>query len=859
MKLIRFCAGAFAFSMALATANAGLQIPYTPDANTLHLWHFDDPFLNPDTTTNILATDAVVNVSITLTNLGQPNPGFPPYTNTSLGNLSFAGLGKAMQTTDKFGMCYGGLFNDVSEFSDTNTGAFTFEALVNLARNPFALPNNMEIVCGDTGAGIANRGWQFRFTTGGQMEFNLLGGSGSDNDFKAGLPNSGPDAAVAGQWYHMAVTCTGNAPTNGDTPYQLKFYWTLLDANRTSADLLATFTMTRALNGTTTSGAGTVQPAIAIGGSGRRITTGGNGVANGEGTIGLIDEVRISNIARGSNQMAFVVGGALNPPSFSFQPPTNTLVGYGKPLTLSSIVVGSLPISYQWQATNSSAGGWTNVLNQTNNTLSISNAVFADTGLYELVATNAYGNKTSTVAQLTVGAAFSELFDTGVDASGTTNILGGSTDLHYTLIDSADIVNIGPGTLVWNMGAYPIANQNGNFSNPDDLSQWIGPQANSYSSPVGNYTYRITFLLDSVDLTKPATLTGIWSVNEIGDDILLNGVSTGNSISSVAASAGKFSYPFTITSGFLPGLNTLDFVTTRSAGANGSYQESALRVEMSGVGLALAPGLPTILNTNLPINQTVRDAGATGQGDVANFSVVATGRPPLTYQWYADGAELTGATNRTLSFPNPAAGAQGTHFSVVISNDSGSVTSRVAVLTLVPTNQPPIAADLDLGTLTNAPLNIDVSTLLNASVDPDNDPLSFVSADTASTNGASVILNGATLTYTPNPNYVGHDEFHYVIQDILGAQSTGTIDITVSILTTPTIVSSGLSGNNLVFTGSGGAPLTGYHVFSSTDLSVPISSWTVAGTGQFDASGHFTFRAPILPGVPQSFYILQTP
>src|ERR1051326_9225568 len=89
------------------------------------------------------------------------------------------------------------------------------------------------------------------------MEWNLLPGNGSDNDFKSTLPSTGPDAAIAGAWYHVAVTYTGSTPTNSDTANQLTFYWTLLDANRVAADKLGQFTMSRPLDG---SPSGTAPP-----------------------------------------------------------------------------------------------------------------------------------------------------------------------------------------------------------------------------------------------------------------------------------------------------------------------------------------------------------------------------------------------------------------------------------------------------------------------------------------------------------------------------------------------------------------------------------------------------------------------
>jgi len=72
-------------------------------------------------------------------------------------------------------------------------------------------------------------------------------------------------------------------------------------------------------------------------------------------------------------------------------------------------------------------------------------------------------------------------------------------------------------------------------------------------------------------------------------------------------------------------------------------------------------------------------------GSTAVFSVIATGLPPPTYQWRFNGADLLDKTNTSLSLVN----AQFTNagpYSVVVSNDGGSVTSRVAWLSVLPTN-----------------------------------------------------------------------------------------------------------------------------------------------------------------------------
>ena len=91
------------------------------------------------------------------------------------------------------------------------------------------------------------------------------------------------------------------------------------------------------------------------------------------------------------------------------------------------------------------------------------------------------------------------------------------------------------------------------------------------------------------------------------------------------------------------------------------------------IRLGYIPAAPTI--TTQPQSQTVT-TGANVQ-----FSVTASGKPTPTYQWYFNGAAISGATNSTFSL----ASAQSTNagnYTVTISNSSGSVTSNTATLTV---------------------------------------------------------------------------------------------------------------------------------------------------------------------------------
>ncbi len=112
-------------------------------------------------------------------------------------------------------------------------------------------------------------------------------------------------------------------------------------------------------------------------------------------------------------------------------------------------------------------------------------------------------------------------------------------------------------------------------------SKWIAPRPDqstavnpSFGNLPGQYTYRTTF-----DLTgfKPqtATVTGQWSSDNVGLDILVNGVSTGitNRGQFLAFSA------FAINSGFVSGLNTLDFIVDNAA--TFSPNPTGLQVQLS--------------------------------------------------------------------------------------------------------------------------------------------------------------------------------------------------------------------------------------------------------------------------------------
>jgi len=106
----------------------------------------------------------------------------------------------------------------------------------------------------------------------------------------------------------------------------------------------------------------------------------------------------------------------------------------------------------------------------------------------------------------------------------------------------------------------------------------------------------------------------------------------------------------------------------------------------SSVAVLTVTNIPPTI-TAQPTNQTV------GVGSTVTFSVFGTGTPPFFFQWLKDGTNLTngttssgsiisGSTNNALTITNAQTGDDGNYW-LLITNYGGSVTSSVAVLTVL--------------------------------------------------------------------------------------------------------------------------------------------------------------------------------
>ena len=103
--------------------------------------------------------------------------------------------------------------------------------------------------------------------------------------------------------------------------------------------------------------------------------------------------------------------------------------------------------------------------------------------------------------------------------------------------------------------------------------------------------------------------------------------------------------------------------------AIGSATSSTVSLTVNGA--ATSPAI-----TQQPANQSVL------VGQMATFSVTATGTAPLSYQWQKGTTNISGATSASYTTPATASGDNNTQYRVIVSNSVGNVTSNAATLTV---------------------------------------------------------------------------------------------------------------------------------------------------------------------------------
>jgi hypothetical protein len=598
-------------------ASAAIVGPYTPDASTLHLWHFDES-ATPcvDFATTGYATNLAYMINgATLGNASYSNS-FVDFANCiSFGTV--AGSGAVI-----FPSGSGDVGNAIPfTYAGTN-GAFTYEAMVYVGFNPSASGSEPCQIM-DCDSDSATRVFQLRldpvgFASGGRN--TSVVGIEFINDTTTvavpPIPTTGSNAIVSNAWFHVAVTYNGSANTTSN----LLFYWTLLNSNATSANCIYGTNMTSSLPDTDT--ATTV---FSVGNSARNPS--GLTGADDANFPGKIDEVRISSVARAANQMLFAPASAGIPVITSQPSPTDQIVTTGAEVSYNVTATGPL-LNYQWLQNGS------HLLNATNSDFTIASASPSNSGNYDVVVTNSYGAVTSTVVSLTVTSLMIVTQPVSVVSA-------------YASTATFDVVAVGVEPLFyqWYENGSAIS---GATNSTLTLTPWNSANAGNYDVVVSNSSGSVTSVTASLTLGGPPV--SLTQVNDGDLDLSGYGYAGDSDINGVAF----------ICSGLMTVSNQQFFAYYGESNTNSSYAYNGTAwIARRTVGSSLWQVFPTTFTP---------DNGITDGHDVVVFGIDGAGYMHLCWGMHDDPLNYARSTT-------PVTGSQPIVFGPNLGTMTGNETS----------------------------------------------------------------------------------------------------------------------------------------------------------------------------------------
>src|SRR5580692_8040424 len=230
---------------------------------------------------------------------------------------------------------------------------------------------------------------------------------------------------------------------------------------------------------------------------------------------------------------------------------------------------------------------------------------------------------------------------------------------------------------------------------------------------------------------------------------------------------------------------------------------------------------PTIMQQPASISVTA--------GQPATFSVMASGDPPMSYQWFLNGA-AAGTNSSTFSIAQTTPGQTGAQIYVIVSNAGGSVTSATATLTVTATATAP--------TITQQPSSVTVTAGQSAA-------FSVMATGTAPLtyqwfmNGTAAGTNSSTFPIAQTTTGQTGAQIHVKVSNATGSATSNTVTLTVNPVapTAPAItqqpanatVTAGQSATFTV-TATGTAPLTYQWFMNGSAVGTNSNTYTISQT-----------------------------
>ncbi|MDI1251189.1 MAG: immunoglobulin domain-containing protein, partial [Lacunisphaera sp.] len=342
--------------------------------------------------------------------------------------------------------------------------------------------------------------------------------------------------------------------------------------------------------------------------------------------------------------------------------PATVVVAYGQTLSLSPSVLGTAPVTCQWQKNG------VNVPGATSASFYKSGVTAADAGSYRLIATNAVGSATSAEVTVLVDAAVPPaiygLPDTMAVAYGSSlylspSVTGTQPMTFQWLQDNVALFGKTSSSLskydmtVADAGSYTLVATNAWGSATSQavvvsVSPAVAPAINNMP-PFVTVAYGNSWSF-SPTVTGTTPMTYVWKK----DGVAIAGATSSYYSRSNVTATDTGSYTLTATN------------------LVGSVTSSATTVTV------LAATLPSIGNLGGPV--------VVNYGESFSFYPSVSGTSPITCQWKKDGVAILQATNSSYS-KNSVTGADSGSYTLTATNLVGSVTSAGVSVTV----NPPVA------------------------------------------------------------------------------------------------------------------------------------------------------------------------
>ena len=225
----------------------------------------------------------------------------------------------------------------------------------------------------------------------------------------------------------------------------------------------------------------------------------------------------------------------------------------------------------------------------------------------------------------------------------------------------------------------------------------------------------------------------------------------------------------------------------------------------------------------------------TGTTDPANGSVVNNGDGTITY---TPGPGFTGIDS----------------FTYTVDDGNGATDVAGVAVTVTEANEAPVAGDDAAATDEDDAVVIDV--LLN---DTDGDADALVVESLVQPVHGTVVNNGTDVTYTPDADFNGSDNFTYTVSDGQGGTDTATVAVTVNPINDVPLATNDayqVAQDNSLSVDIAGGVLANDNDIDGDTLAAVLVAAAANGTLTLDADGAFTYTPdPGFSGIDTFTYV----